>query len=284
MNRRTTLKRLFRARQLSDGSTVAWWTQVGLVVAVVVVVAILLPSIAPPGKPAGALGNALDIVDFERTFGLFFEHTIQRAALEFTPIVIAANWWYCVMHFVVTAAVFGWLFRRYTDDFPRWRNTFAVSSVVTLAIQAVWPLTPQRLLHGAGHTPHFVDALSTFSSPWSFSSSGGVANQYAAMPSMHVVWAVICACVLVPRVKRRWVQVCAVIYPAITVLAIMITGNHYFVDALGAIPIVVLGYVLARTFTRKGRHPHGAEPAPRTDPGDTGLGPDSREGELVPQR
>jgi PAP2 superfamily len=228
-----------------------WWTQVGMVVGVALVVVLVVPLIAPPsGVPTSALGNAVSLVDIERFFGLFFEHRLQRLALGFTPIVIAANWWYGVMHFVVTAAVFVWLFRRYRADYPRWRNTFAITSVLTLGIQAVWPATPPRLLAGAAHTPHFVDALSTFSSPWSFSSKGGVANQYAAMPSMHIAWAVIVACIVIPRTSRRWVRVCAALYPVVTTLAIMITGNHYIIDAIGAVAIVAIGYGLARALER----------------------------------
>jgi hypothetical protein len=228
-----------------------WWTQVALVVGVALVVVLIVPLIAPPsGVPSSALGHAVSLVDIERFSGLFFEHRVQDLALGFTPIVIAANWWYGVMHFAVTAAVFVWLFRRHRVDYPRWRNTFAISSVLTLGIQALWPATPPRLLDGAARTPHYVDALSTFSSPWSFSSTGGVANQYAAMPSMHIVWAVIVACVIIPRTSRRWVRVCAAVYPVITTLAIMITGNHYIIDAIGAVAIVAVGYGLARAVER----------------------------------
>jgi hypothetical protein len=247
-------RHLLAPRVLRDGHKIYWWLESGLVVVIVLVVAVLVPAIKPPSVPPGALGNAVDLVDFERTFGLFFEHAVQRAAFDLgTWALIAANWWYCIMHFAVTAAVFVWLFRRHSDDYPRWRNTLAISAVLTLAIQAVYPLTPPRLLHGAAHAPIFRDTLATFSSPWSFSRSGGVANQYAAMPSMHIVWAFICACVLVPRVTHRSAKVAAAIYPLITVLAIVVTGNHYIADALGAVPIVGIGWLVARRFTRAGR-------------------------------
>ena len=100
-------------RVLRDGHRIYWWLEAGLVVAIVLVVAVVVPAIHPPGVPPGALGNAIDLVHFERTFGLFFEHGVQRAAFDIgSGALIAANWWYCIMHFVVTAAVFVWLFRR----------------------------------------------------------------------------------------------------------------------------------------------------------------------------
>ena len=247
-------RRAFRARQLTGGGTLRWWVEVGTVVAVVLVAAVLLPSISPPGIPASALGHADDLVAFERTFGLFHEQAIQEAVLGLGSVVGAlANWWYGLMHFAATAAVFVWLYRRDPDRYPRWRNTLAISAVSTLAIQAVWPATPPRLLAGSAGAPIFRDTLNEFSALWSFSSGGGVANQYAAMPSMHAVWALICACIVVPRVSSIWVKVAAITYPVITMLAIVVTGNHYFVDALGAVPIVGLGYLLARRFTRAGR-------------------------------
>lgn len=252
MSERSVHSRLPRA--FRERSAVYWWVELGLVIVIVIVVAGIVPAILPPSVPAGALGNAIDLVDFERTFGLFFEHTVQKAAFDIGDwVVIGANWWYCLAHFIVTAAVFIWLFRRHRADYPRWRNTLAISAVLTLAIQAVYPLTPPRLLHGAAHTPIFRDTLATFSAPWSFSRSGGIANQYAALPSMHIVWAVICACILVPRVTHRATRIAAAIYPIVTLMAIMITGNHYFADALGALPIIAIGWVVSRQFTRGGR-------------------------------
>jgi hypothetical protein len=221
------------------------------------VAVLVAPMFTPPTAPASALGHAESLVSIERALGLFHEGTIQAWAVRVPPLVIAANWWYGLMHFAVTAAVFIWLFRKHRDAYPLWRNTLAVASVLALATQAVWPATPPRLLAGAAGTPFFVDTLSHFSALWSFSGggSGGVANQYAAMPSMHCVWAFWCACVLVPRVQHRWARVAAIVYPAVTVAAIVVTGNHYVVDAIAGAAALGLGYALARRFTRAGRRP-----------------------------
>lgn len=247
-------RQAFRSRPLAGGGSLRWWAEIGTVLAVVVVAGVLLPSISPPGIPASALGHGEGIVAFERTFGLFHEQPIQDFFLGLgAPVAILANWWYGLMHFAATAAVFVWLYRRHPNDYPLWRNTLAISAVIALAIQAVWPATPPRLLIGSDGAPILRDALGEFSALWSFSSGGGVANQYAAMPSMHVVWALICACIVVPRVSRGWMKAAAIAYPTITILAIVVTGNHYFADALGAVPVIGLGYLLARRFTRAGR-------------------------------
>jgi hypothetical protein len=80
-----------------------------------------------------------------------------------------------------------------------------------------------------------------------------ISNQFAAMPSVHCAWALWCACALVPRVKHWWAKALAVIYPVFTVTAIVLTANHYFVDALAGFAIFGIGYLTARLATRAGR-------------------------------
>jgi PAP2 superfamily len=243
------------ARRLRDGTFIYWWIELSLILAVVLVAVLIAPMFLAPGAPPAALGNGIAIVDAERFLGMYHEETIQRWALDSSPVVITANWWYGVMHFAVTALAGIWLFRRRSDSYPLWRNTLAISSVLALATQALWPATPPRLLDGAGATGTFVDTLSHYSSVWSFHGhgSGGVANQYAAMPSMHAVWSLWVACVIVPRTSNRWIRACAIAYPAVTLLAIVITGNHYVLDAVGGYVALGIGYVIARRFTRRGR-------------------------------
>ena len=75
------------------------------------------------------------------------------------------------------------------------------------------------------------------------------------MPSVHCAWALWCACALVPRLKHWWAKALAVIYPFTTVTAIVITANHYFLDAPAGFLALGIGYLAARAFTRAGRGP-----------------------------
>jgi membrane-associated phospholipid phosphatase len=68
-----------------------------------------------------------------------------------------------------------------------------------------------------------------------------VSNQYAAMPSLHFAWSTWCALVLVPTVRRTWVRILAACYPVLTVFAIVVTANHYWLDAAGGAVILSLG-------------------------------------------
>lgn len=245
------------SRTLRDGARVYWWIELALVATIAAIAVLVAPRFVPHGAPPGALSHGVLIVDAERFLGIFGEHAIQRWTLTIPALTIASNWWYGCMHFVVTAAVFVWLFRYRSDDFPLWRTTLAIASLMSVIVQGLWPATPPRLLAGAGATPRFVDSLVRLSSAWSFpgQGSGGIANQYAAMPSMHCVWALWCACVVVPRVRRRWIRAVAIVYPMVTLAVVVVTGNHYLLDAAGGFAVLGVGYLLARALVRTGRRP-----------------------------
>jgi membrane-associated phospholipid phosphatase len=117
-----------------------------------------------------------------------------------------------------------------------------------------WPLMPPRLLPASYG---FVDTLAKYPTFWTFNSGAvnKISNQYAAMPSVHCAWALWCACALVPRVRHIWAKALAVLYPVCTVTAIVLTGNHYFLDAVGGFAVLGIGNLLARAFTRAGRSP-----------------------------
>jgi membrane-associated phospholipid phosphatase len=86
------------------------------------------------------------------------------------------------------------------------------------------------------------------------------------MPSVHCAWALFCACALVPRLRHSWAKVLAALYPILTVTAIVLTGNHYFLDAVGGFAIFGIGYAGGKLFTRSGRGPVVDPPAETVQP------------------
>ena len=111
---------------------------------------------------------------------------------------------------------------------------------------------PPRLLD---ESYGFVDTLAKYPTFWSFNSGAvsKISNQYAAMPSVHVCWATWCALVFAPRVKHRWARVLAILYPILTVVVIVVTANHFVLDAAGGLIVLAVGWFLANRFTRAGR-------------------------------
>ncbi len=244
-----------KGRQLSDGSTLRWWREL-IIVGVVYVFYELIRDLTQSG-PGAAFANALRIIDAQRALGIYQELTIQDWALRFTPLVVASNYFYSVAYIVGTLATLVWLYMRASDDYPLWRNTLMFGTLLGLAGFALFPLMPPRLLDvmGDGRSFGFVDTLVSYPTVWSFDSAAvqAISNQFAAMPSLHCGWAFWAGAALLGRVRTVWMKVVAVAYPVLTVLVVVITGNHYVLDAVGGAVVFAVGYGLARLVTRAGR-------------------------------
>jgi hypothetical protein len=242
--------RLPGAKQLRTGHVVCWWVEVVGVLAFYLVYSWIRN--ANEGDYVDALANARDLIEWQRALGIFNEQTVQNLALDAKPFIIAANYFYGSLHFIVTIGAAVFLYRWFANDYPRFRNTLAVTTALALVGFVLFPLAPPRLLP-AGYG--FVDTLAEYPTFWSFNSGAvsKVSNQYAAMPSVHCAWALWCAFVFVPRVRMPALKVLAALYPVLTVLVIVITGNHYWLDAVGGFLVLGVGYVIAHQFTRAGR-------------------------------
>jgi hypothetical protein len=142
-----------------------------------------------------------------------------------------------------------WLFRRRPERYPLWRNTLAFTTALALIGFAFYPLVPPRLLPD---NYHFVDTLKTIGGLWSFDSGAmnKVSNQYAAMPSLHFAWSSWSALVLAPAFKRRWLRVLVYSYPFVTVFCIVVTANHYILDALGGAVVLAVGFAMGLATTK----------------------------------
>ncbi len=201
-----------------------------------------------------ALHNATRVIHLEERLGIFHEQAIQHWFLQWPNLIRAFNLYYGSLHFVVPVAVLLVLFRRWPRDYRLWRNTLAATTALALIGFSLFPLMPPRLLcdcaYGAGAGVHygFVDTLARFGGSWSFDSGAmkDVSNQYAAMPSLHVAWALWSAAVLVPRLRHTWAKALAALYPVVTLLAVVVTANHYFLDAVGGALTLLAGYGIAR--------------------------------------
>lgn len=244
----------------------------------------------PPGHANGiAYGHALDVVDLERNLRLFFEQRLQSWYLDLPGHGFIQFWnvYYGTAHFVVTAGALVWLYLRDPARYPRWRNTLAFSTLIALIGFAAFSLMPPRLLDKPvqeyGPPPSmvsehfgFVDTLQEYPTFWSFDSGGlkTLSNQYAAMPSLHTAWAVWVMLVLLPFVRRGWLRAVIVAYPIATFLCIVVTANHYWLDALIGVATLGIGYLIASRVTDWWDARHPSAPAP---PASEQIAPDDRD-------
>jgi len=179
-----------------------------------------------------AFGNARRVIHLEELTGLYHERVIQHAFLRVDLLMSMWNVFYGTFHFIITIGVLVILFRQFPNRYRRWRTALAATTAVALVGFALYPLMPPRLLPASYG---FVDSLKSYGSLWSFDSGAmnRISNQFAAMPSLHFAWSLWCACALVPALRRNWTKVVMALYPLITLLAIVITANHYVLDAAG---------------------------------------------------
>ena len=266
--RRTPWRRsLPGARVLKNGYVIYWWLEL-------LMVAAFYSSYSFIRNLNGndvqlAFENARRVMDFQSLIGINHEFTVHHWALQVRPLIISLNYFYGSFHFFVTIGVGIFLFLRYRNDYPRWRNTIAITTSMALIGFIFFPLMPPRLLddYCAQELANacrygFVDTLAKYPTFWSFNSGAvsRISNQYAAMPSVHCAWALWCACALYPRVKHWWIKPIAVAYPVTTVTAIILTANHYFIDAVAGFAVLGVAYLIARRFTRAGVY-HVVDPA-----------------------
>ncbi|MEO7442939.1 MAG: phosphatase PAP2 family protein, partial [Acidimicrobiales bacterium] len=226
-----------------------WWREVLYVGAFYSVYSVIRNTGAATNSVGEAFRNARQVIGFERLLGTFQEEAVQDWFLPWKGFISFWNVFYGTAHFVVTVGALVWLFRRQSGRYPLWRNTLAATTGLALVGFALYPLMPPRLL--PAHYG-FVDTLDVIGGLWSF-ESGPVAkasNQYAAMPSLHAAWASWCALVIAPAVRSRPARWLVVLYPVVTVFAVVVTANHYWLDAAGGLVVLAVGFVLARALTR----------------------------------
>jgi membrane-associated phospholipid phosphatase len=210
-------------------------------------------QLSPGEPPTEAFGNAMRVIRWERFLGIYDEQRIQAFFLGWGDWFIRFwNVYYGTLHFVVTGTAFIFLLVKDKERFPRWRNALLFTTGFAIAGFMLFPLMPPRLLDAAppfggaelsSHTYGFVDTMDTVGGLWSFDDDTmqSISNQYAAMPSLHCAWAMWCALALWPVVRRTWAKTLLFLYPVATVFCIVVTANHYFLDAVGGAICLALG-------------------------------------------
>jgi hypothetical protein len=234
-----------------------WWFEILFVLAFYVVYTSIRNGLsAGPEAAAQAFDNARTIIDLEQVLGLFQEARIQDTFLPYNHFIRFWNVFYGTLHFAVTIFAMVWTYRRYPRRYPLWRNTLAVTTGVALVGFTVFPLMPPRLLDdcgpfGACQSFGFVDTLADVGGLWSFDSGtmAEISNQFAAMPSLHFAWSLWCFFVLYRYLPWRWARIAIAVYPWLTLFAIIVTGNHYWLDAAGGAVALGVGYLIAKPIT-----------------------------------
>jgi membrane-associated phospholipid phosphatase len=201
------------------------------------------------GRAADAVRRGRAVVKLERWMHLPGEASWQRPFLGDHGLLRAMDAYYLALHVAVTGACLVWVFARHRDRYPRVRNTLALATGACLAV-ALIPVAPPRLVPGLG----VVDVARVVGPDVYPATDRPGLDQLSAMPSVHVAWAVIAAGAVVYVLRSPW-RWAAVLYPVATLGVVVVTGNHYFLDGIVALVIVVAAAAVTS------RMPNGTRPA-----------------------
>ncbi|MFE5404537.1 phosphatase PAP2 family protein [Streptomyces sp. NPDC056580] len=233
--------------EVTQRTRLRWWTELPLIL--LVYGCYSAGRLLARGDVSSAVDHGLAILRLEQALHLNAEHPLNRLFTREPWLGIPADFWYASLHYLVTPAILVWLFRARAEHYRAARTWLMASTFIGLIGFTLLPTCPPRLL-SAGHG--FVDTMAHYSSYgwWGGEASaprgmGGMTNQYAAMPSLHVGWALWCGVVLWRFGGTRLTKVLAVVYPLLTTLVVMGTANHYFLDAVAGVAVMGVGLLLA---------------------------------------
>ncbi|MEV7617758.1 phosphatase PAP2 family protein [Streptomyces sp. NPDC089799] len=190
-------------------------------------------------RTGDAFRNAEWIRHAERALHLPGESVVQGLLLYGDTLVRAANTYYAAVHFPATALFLVWLHLRRPAHYLWARRVLTLLTGAALALHLALPLAPPRMLHSAG----LIDTAQVYG-PSVYGASPAAdttANQFAAMPSLHFGWALMLALGMIAVTRSRW-RTLWLLHPLVTLLVIVGTANHYWLDSVVA--AVLLGAAL----------------------------------------
>jgi hypothetical protein len=190
--------------------------------------------------------NAFRLWDLERVLHLPSEAAVQQLALHSPTFLRAVDDYYAYAHFPVTAVFLFWVYVFRHGAWKWVRNAMTAFTAVALLVEALVPMAPPRLVPIFG----LQDVAARLGeSVYPRSATSGVANQFAAMPSVHFGWALVVGLCVVALTRTRW-RWLALAHPLITLVVITVTANHYWLDSVVA-GLLVLGALSASTAVRR---------------------------------
>jgi hypothetical protein len=220
-----------------------WWVEIGVIVWLLWVYD--ATTDLAPLRLNLALAHARGILHLERSLHLDPELGLDRWLAGHHTLGLILSDYYDNAHFIVTLGVLGYLWWRRPDMYRPLRNVLVLVNVLAFIVFWRYPVAPPRMLHGFTDV---VAASGAFGS-WHTGALASQANQLAALPSLHMAWAGWCTLAVWRMTTRRWLRVLAVLYPCVTALAVLSTGNHFLLDVLAGLLTLAVSVLIVRFAT-----------------------------------
>lgn len=221
-----------------------WWVEV-LAIAWLCWVYDAVTNLAPL-RMQPALAHAADILRLEQSLHIAPELSLDRWLAGHHTLGLLVSDYYDNAHFIVTLGLLGWLWWRRADLYRPLRNSLVLVNLLAFVVFWRFPVAPPRMLDG------FIDIVSSTDAigSWHSGALASHADELAAMPSLHIAWAVWCSVVLWRLSPRRWVRALAVLYPLMTAMAVLATGNHFVLDIVGGLVVIAMALSIVRVLER----------------------------------
>lgn len=196
-----------------------------------------------------AMSNARRVIEFERSIGIFWEPSLQEWAVSLAPplvtekgMTVLINWVYILAFAPLIGAISVAIYFTNRTAYRHYRKIFLLSYGIAIIVFLAFPLAPPRMF-----PDQFVDTIAVFG-PHGYGTRemGRFYNAYAAMPSLHFGWSVVFG-VFFLRLPNKLAKVSGVAYPAVMLLAIIVTANHYIIDAIAGGLLVLGSFILVES-------------------------------------
>ncbi len=190
------------------------------------------------GRVQEAIANAKGLIGFEKGLGIFWEPRLQGLITDHALLVNFFNNVYIWGHLPVVGALAAWIFFFRRDCFARYRNAFLISGAIGLIFFITLPVAPPRLVPDAG----FVDTVTLNNNAYRVLQPSAFVNQYAALPSLHFGWNLLVGIALFQTTRAGYARAFALLMPLLMFTAVVLTANHYILDAIvgGAIALAAI--------------------------------------------
>ncbi|MCT7354012.1 phosphatase PAP2 family protein [Streptomyces sp. 15-116A] len=182
------------------------------------------------------------ILDLERVLHLDIEHAVNHAVVKIDWLRNSFDFYYTSFHFIVPLTVLGLLYWRRPVDYRWARASLGFATLLALVGFWLYPLAPPRLMPELGIIDT-VHGVQDFTQP-DYGTLTALTNQYAAMPSLHFGWSLWCGVVIAIVAPKGWMKALGLLHPTFTAAAIVATGNHWILDAVGGAVVVGAGFGL----------------------------------------
>lgn len=189
------------------------------------------------GDRPGAVHHARTIASLERSLHIFAEGDVQRAAHDLPGLIGTLGVLYLTLHLAVTGGCLIWLHRRRPTVFPLVRTTLLIASGLAVIGYLGFPTAPPRLAIAG-----IADTISDSQVDLNHGLVSFLYNPFAAFPSVHIAYAVVVGATLVRHGGNRLAQVAGALYPALILLVIVATGNHFFLDAVAGAAVAAAAF------------------------------------------